>query len=180
MRATRWIILVAAVALLVAACGGDGGGEGASPTTGAASDVVPDPDELAVDPEGLAEELAEGLEEIQEQEGGGSATLTVGDQTWMFDSVLCAFGEDQIGQEGAEFVLSSIQDGMQLYAAIDSFGRSVSLNDIENFSDPSVNLEAFGADVVVDGKNVSASGQFVDGTSDNFAEIEGTFEATCP
>ena len=185
MKATRWIILVAAVALLVAACGDDGGGEtGANPTTGAASDVVPDPDELAEDPEGaakeLAEELAEGLEEIQEQEGGGSATLTVGDQTWTFNSILCAFGEDQIGQEGAEFVLSSIQDGMQLYASIDSFGRSVSLNDIENFSDPSVSLEAFGADIVVDSKNVSASGQFVDGTSDNFAEIEGTFEATCP
>jgi len=179
MRATWWIILVAAVALLVAACGDDGGGEtGASPTTGAPSDVVPDPNELAEDPEVVAEELSEGLEELQEQEGGGSATLTVGDQTWTFNSILCAFGEDQIGQEGAEFVLSSIQDGMQLYAAIDSFGRSVSLNDIENLSDPSVNLEAFGADVVVDGKNVSASGQFVDGTSDSFAEIEGTFEAT--
>ena len=59
MKATRWIILVAAVALLVAACGDDGGGEtGANPTTGAASDVVPDPDELAEDPEGVAEELA--------------------------------------------------------------------------------------------------------------------------
>ncbi len=185
MKPGSVLILVAVAALLVAACGNDGSNSGSdAPTTAAPADVIPDPDEILDDPEGAAEELAEGLaeglEEIQEQEGGGSATLTVGDQTWTFNSILCAFGEDQIGQEGAEFVLSSIQDGMQLYASIDSFGRSVSLNDIENFSDPSVSLEAFGADVVVDGKNVSASGQFVDGTSDNFAEIEGTFEATCP
>jgi hypothetical protein len=107
----------------------------------------------------------------------------VGDMTYTFDSVLCAFGEDQIGQEGAEFNLSSIQEGMQMYASIDSFGHSVSLDDIVNFEDPSVSLESArgGADfIVVDGKNITAETEFVDGTVDDFVTIPGTFTATCP
>lgn len=76
---------------------------------------------------------------------------------------------------------SSIQDGMQLYASIDSFGHSVSLNDIEDFENPSVDLQAFGDDFLeVDGKSARAQAEFADGTSDDFATIAGTFEATFP
>lgn len=133
------------------------------------------------DAEELADELAESLESAQEAEGGGSATLVVGDQEWEFDSVLCAFGEDEIGQEGAEFVLSSIQDGMQMYASIDSFGHSVSLDDIEDFENPSVSLASTGDGfLVVDGKDVSGETDFIDGTTDGLDATPGTFTATCP
>lgn len=176
----RKLMALVVAGLVLAACGG-----GESTTTAEILDqdqVIQDAQDAADDVEEAAEDLAAGLEETQEAVGGGSATLVVGDQTWTFDSVLCAFGEEQIGQEGAEFNMSAIQDGLQLYASIDSFGHSVSLNDIENFADPSVALEAYpgDAEIVLDGKSVSATASFVDGTSDSFEGVEGTLEATCP
>ncbi|MEZ5244328.1 MAG: hypothetical protein R2707_04460 [Acidimicrobiales bacterium] len=184
------IALFAAVALLAASCGDDGGADTASSDVSdvAASDASSQgdttPEESAEDAAAdLAEDMADDLAEVQADQGGGSATLTVGDQTWTFDSVLCAFGEEMIGQEGAVFNLSSIQDGLQMYASIDSFGHSLSLNDIKDFENPSVDLSsAFGAGefIQLDGKDVTAEVGFMDGTSDDFAEIPGTFTATCP
>jgi hypothetical protein len=175
------VVSLAAAALVLAACGG-----GESSTTAAAapdtSQVTEVTQPSTEDVEDMAENLAEDLEATQEAVGGGSATLTVGDQTWTFDSVLCAFGEEQIGQEGAEFNLSAIKDGLQLYASIDSFGHSVSLNDIQNFEDPSVSLDTFavGSDefIELDGKNVAATATFTDDVGGG--EVEGTLEATCP
>jgi len=179
--------LLAGVALLLAACGGDDD-DAAEPTDVAADSVTTtsaaDEDDSAGVVEELQEdidELAEDLEATQAAQGGGSATLVVGDQEWTFDSVLCAFGEDQIGQEGAVFVLSSIQDGLQMYASIDSFGHNVSLDDIEDFENPSVGLEAFGGEFIsLDDKSVNAQAEFTDSTSDSFETTPGTFTATCP
>lgn len=198
----RALHLLIVAALILAACGGDGGDGGneggESPTTAPASnEEAPETTEADTtesdameEAEEMAEDLAEDLEETQEAVGGGSATLTVGDQTWTFDSVLCAFGEDEIGQEGAVFNLSAIQDGLQLYASIDSFGHSVTLDDIEDFENPSVALEAGGPIasltggeeefIELDGKNVSAAAAFVDNTTDEIETTEGTLEATCP
>jgi hypothetical protein len=186
------IALFAALALVAVSCGDDGGTDAAdapSADAGAADADSADagdstPEDAAEDSAAdMAEDLVDDLAETQASQGGGSATLTVGDQTWTFDSVLCAFGEEMIGQEGAVFNLSSIQDGLQMYASIDSFGHSVSLDDIEDFQNPSVSLSsAFGAGefIQLDGKNVSAEIGFMDGTTDDFAEIPGTFTATCP
>ena len=170
--------LIAATAIVAASCGG---GDDADSDAGAGDVEVPDADDLIADPEGAAEDIAESLEEVQRSQGGGSATFVVGDQSWTFASVLCAFGEDQIGQEGAEFNLSSIQDGMQMYASIDRFGHSLSLNDIADFENPAVDLSSVGDDfIVLEGKNVTAEAEFMDGTTDDITTISGTFEATCP
>ena len=89
--------------------------------------------------------------------------------------------EEEIGQEGAEFVLSSIQDGMQMYATTDRFGHSISLDDIEDFENPSVSLSSVGDGFInVDGKSVSADADFVDNAGDGTTPTAGTFEATCP
>lgn len=131
--------------------------------------------------EEMVEGMVDDLEEQQQAQGGGSATLTVGDEEWTFDSVLCAFGEEEIGQEGAEVVVSSIQDGLQFYVSVDDFGHSVSLNDVENFEDPSVAISSdFAADdfIEVDGKDVSGEVLFVD--EEGGPVGEGSFEATCP
>lgn len=175
----KLVMVCAVFALLVAACGGDD--DDGSVSSGNDGSIDVDAEDFIEDPEGAAEELAEQIEERQEAVGGGSATLTVGDETWTFTSVLCAFGEDEIGQEGAEFVLSSIQDGTQMYASIDSFGHSVSLDDIQDFENPSVSLSAFGGEFIeVDGKSIRAEADFADNTSDDFEMISGVFEATCP
>lgn len=184
----RWILAVlAGFALLAAACGSDDGATGAEPSDGstnsdADSAGVDDAEDAAVDDATAdIDDLVDNLEDVQASQGGGSATLVVGDQEWNFGSVLCAFGEEQIGQEGAVFNLSSIQDGLQMYASIDSFGHSLSLDDIEDFENPSVSLSTFGdTSISLDGKSITGEGEFMDGTSDSFETIPGTFTATCP
>lgn len=184
---------LAAVAALILAAAACGGGE-ADPevatdfpdTTLAlpadADEAIEQAEDLAEDAEEMAEDMAENLEEQQAAQGGGSATLTVGDQTWDFESVLCAFGEDEIGQEGAELVVSSLQDGLQFYVSIDSFGHMVSLDDISDFENPSVSLSTFGSDnfIQVDGKNISGDAGFMDSNSDSMDTVDGSFEVTCP
>ena len=189
-------------AMLVTACGGsdttveqvddpapaaetDAPADDAPADTPATSDDTASPDEAADavsdEVEDFAEDLVDDLEEAQEAAGGGSATLTVGDESWTFSPVLCAFGPEEIGQEGAEFVLSSIQDGMQMYVSIDSFGHSASLNDIEDFQNPRVSVSSFGGDfLTIDGKNFSGSADFFDDTSDSFETIPGSVSGTCP
>jgi len=184
-------ILAATLALLLTACSGEEGdsstdpGDSAVATDAAATNEVAttdsDPEDSEGDLQDNIDEMAENLEATQTAQGGGTATLVVGNQEWVFESVLCAFGEEQIGQEGAVFNLSSIQDGMQMYASIDSFGHSVSLNDIEDFENPSVSLDAFGGEfILLDGKTVTAEAEFTDGTSESFDTVTGTFTASCP
>lgn len=184
--------VLAAFVLLLAACGDDGGETNTDAVDGADDGSAPvedgagaDSDDAATDGlEGLEDsidDMVDGLEEVQASQGGGSATLVVGDQQWTFDSVLCAFGEEMIGQDGAVFNLSSIADGLQLYASVDSFGHSVSLDDIEDFENPSVSLSAGGGEFInIDGKSITAEGEFMDGTSDSFDTVAGTLTATCP
>jgi hypothetical protein len=194
------LALLGAMILTLAACGGGNDAAGDSSTTVASAqdnassssdlaDVTTEEEatELAQD---IADDMTESLEQQQAASGGGNATLTVDDMTWTFDSVLCAFGPEEIGQEGAEFVLSSLQDGLQLYVSIDSFGHSVSIDDVSDFQNPSVSLSAerFTASlagapeefVEVNGKDVTSTALFVDGTTDDLDPIEGTLQATCP
>lgn len=194
------LVVAVTMAIALAACGGgaeDTVGESPATVTSAGeSQASGDPAEVATgegsadQAQDLGDDMAQSLEDQQEAAGGGGATLTVGDTTWEFGSVLCAFGPEQIGQEGAEFVLSSVQDGLQLYVSIDSFGHSVSIDDISDFENPSVSLSADrftsamtqGPEefVEVSGKEVTATALFLDGTSDNPEPIEGTLNATCP
>ena len=148
----------------------------------AAEDAIESAQELADDAQEMADEMAEDLEERQEAVGGGGATVTIDGETWEFDSILCAFGEEEIGQEGAELVVSA--DGLQFYVSIDSFGESIDLNDIEDFENPSVAWSAF--EMGPDEVEIEQDGKQVTGSSDAFrSEVTGTqasgsFEATCP
>ena len=180
-------VIIGAV-LLLAACGGTGaeanpGSSEAPATTLGAGGGAEEPVVTTAAEEVPAEQPAQESPQPPASPGSGSATLTVGGETWQFDSVLCAFGEQQIGQEGAEFVLSAIDNGLQLYATIDSYGHSVSLNDIEDFENPSVSLESdwsTGEFIELSGKQVRATALFVDYTSDSLAGTEGTLVAVCP
>lgn len=186
----RSLAAFAVLALVLVACGGsEGDPEVAADLPGTTVALPADADEafeqaeeLAENAEQMAEDMAENLEEQQAARGGGSATLAVGDQIWEFDSVLCAFGEDEIGQEGAELVVSSLQDGLQFYVSIDSFGHMVSLDDISDFENPSVSLSTFGSDdfIVIEGKNVSGEAGFMDSNSDSMDTVDGSFRVTCP
>ena len=185
---------LAAAALALSACGGEAEvpptpATQAEPTT--TPEPVPEPtdeapatgsDDGAIEMEEEMEEIAASMEA---QQTGGSASVTIGEQTWDFDGVLCAFGPEEIGQEGAEFVLSAIGDGLQFYISVDAMGQFVSLNDIESFEDPALSWEADqGASgegfIQVDGKDVSGEATFIDYLSESWDEVEGSFEGSCP
>ncbi len=117
----------------------------------------------------------------------GSATLEVGGEAYRFDRVLCAFGPEETRREDTEFVLSAIQDGLQLDATIHTdFGHVVTLDDIEDFENPRLawsageaGLSADRREIIrVDGKRVSATATFTDGVTG--ATSEGTLTAVCP
>jgi hypothetical protein len=192
VRRGRVVMLV----LLLVACGsGDPSEEEAQDVVDAVEEGMQDAEEVLEDlPEELdelAEQLTEELEEQQAASGGGGAELTIDGETWTFDSALCAFGPDEIGDEDAEFVLSALADGLQLYVSIDGFGHVVTLDDIEDFEDPSVvwsagdltfgmggNAEEF---IEVDGKQVRAEAEFIDARDEMLSTTApGTLEATCP
>lgn len=118
-----------------------------------------------------------------------AAALTVDGETYEFDRVLCAVGAEETGEESTEFVLSAMQDGLQLEATVSTrFGHIVSLHDIRNHENPSVawsvgemSLGEAGSDefIRVDGKRVSVDDvTFTDETTGNTAP--GTLDATCP
>ncbi len=194
--------LAALFVLGLSACGSDDpAAPDGSPTSSSAPSGVADPtapsepsggiDAVPTDAEALEslqEELESALPEmadsLEAQQTGGSASLTIGDETWEFDGVLCAFGEDEIGQEGAEFVLSAIADGLQFYLSIDSYGHYASLDDIENFDDPALSWQAdsssSGEFIEVDGTATRGEAAFVDFTDDSMEEVQGSFEGSCP
>lgn len=191
------VVLAAAALTTVTACGGDDPADDSAAAASDLSDDVADAMDSATEAiasatseeeatevaEDLADDLVDDLESAQEAMGGGSATLTFDGQTWEFDSVLCAIGEEQTGQEGAEFVLSALQDGLQLYVSVDSFGHSVTLDDVENFADPSVALASRedGDFLQIDGTDVSAD--FVMAESEDYTgetEARATLAGTCP
>ena len=181
-----------AVGTALAGCGGD------DDTAG----DVPDPEALADDPEGAVDDIADNLEDTQDQQGGGSATLTIGDMVYEFSNVLCAFGTDGTQSEDWDFSLSSIQDGTQLSVTSGAeggpYGDVIDYDDIENFDDPSVKWSAPPAPgpptaeqpipeqiddfIKIDGKQVSAEIGFIDGTVDVYTgdSVPGMLTATCP
>jgi hypothetical protein len=170
-----------AIAAVLAACGSSGGSAAPKPAGGSGS----------TDSSSASGNTASG-------QGRGTATLTVGDETWEFDTVMCAFGTDETKNKDWDFSLSAIQDGLQLSvsggAPGGQYGDSISLNDIQDFENPSVAWEGpfvsvgtgqqTPSDVLeIDGKSVTASVDFADSRSDAAAPnvgVAGTLDATCP
>lgn len=191
MSLVRTPLLLLAAALVIAGCGSSGPVSGDTTITTAAESTGSTTSSQASPTTAASAAPTTAAPPAAPTPGrGGSATLTVGDQTWEFQTVICAFGEAQTGQEGAEFILSAIEDGMQLYATIDSWGHRVSLDDIEDFENPSVSLQAsdasFGGQagnaefIEVSGKSVRAAAVFADMSGDGFDESPGTLVGTCP
>lgn len=185
---------------LAVACNGDDDGGETTP----AEEPMEQPDEGAAD-EGEAAPAEEPMEQPDEgASGGGSATLTIGEETWTFDELFCAFSPEESQNDRVSFTASAFGESasgvrVQLDATIqdpDEQGRyegdgvihSLTLNDVEDFENPSLGWEAMsgliGATdpfIQVDGKNVTAETVFDDQLTDGvIEEVPGTLEATCP
>lgn len=181
MRRVLSVLIALGMLTVLAACGDDDGDAADAADAGAIDEAAP----------GSDEEAGESQEATPDSPGGGRATITIGEETWEFEGVRCAFGPAETGRDDTEFVLASTQDGLHLDATINTeFGHSISLNDIEDFENPSVSygytdvaavVSGDSAEVIeVDGKQVYAEAAFYDETSDSYEEIAGTLTATCP
>lgn len=192
--------------VLMAACGGDGedagnGGDGADATEPADDGDGGGATEAADDGDGDAPEPAD--------DGGGdggggsgSATLTIGDESWSFDDVYCRFTQEETGDDRISFSLSGSGETaegvpIQLNASIkdeqddgrydgDGVSYKVSVVDAEDFENPALKWISLlfpreGDSLLhVDGKNVTADMSFRDWVTGAVDGIPGTLQATCP
>lgn len=191
MPRTRLVLVaITAVTLLAAACGND---TASSTTTGGAESATPEPNEDGVvEFEGLDDSDAPPTVPAGER---GSATFTVGDETWTFDTFRCGFGTDETGNDEITFVgqATSESDGKRIYIDATRFDRDNVITDVLTFEigDPG-DLEtqwstAFGDEdefLVIDEPNgVSAETGFVDEAGETSPvsqdRIPGTLEAIC-
>jgi hypothetical protein len=139
--------------------------------------------------------------------GEGSATLTIGEETWEFDSFGFAFGHDATQSDLFSFSSNSFGEHsngarVQMQAEIEdptSQGRyegdgviyTVYITDIEDFMNPSVDWESTSREIPgvmpsgqtvvhIDGNHITAEGLFDDQlTEDVFEQVPGTLDATC-
>ncbi len=213
MRNLRPAVLTGlTLALALQACGDDGASDDA-PAAATAENAEESTSEDAMTTETTEGDTA-GTEEDPEQTGddeesegavagpggGGSATLTIGDMVYEFDNYYCVSGADT-GNSRVSFSSGAMGevDGVrvQLDASIQDPSEqgmtegegtlhSVTLDDIEDFEDPSVSWAAVtgfvGAPswvVVSDGSTVTVEAAFDDGTTDEIEEVPGTLEASC-
>jgi hypothetical protein len=112
--------------------------------------------------------------------GTGSATITIGADSWDFANVRCGFGEEGTGVPGAIVNAAATQNGLSLYVADDGGGDSyIELSDL-NDPDDGLNWSTRGASdtptVTVDGKRVTADAAFIDGSG---ATTDGSVEVNC-
>ena len=138
-----------------------------------------------------------------ESQGSGSATLTIRDESWSFDNVLCWFSQEETFLRKQSFLLSAFgetAEGVRIELSVaildgQDDGRyegkgvsyAVSLIDAEDDENPTLNwtsITGLFAEVepviLVDGKNVTADTTFTDYVTITGAKIPGTLQATCP
>ncbi len=138
---------------------------------------------------------AETLELIGSRMNPGHATLTIGEQTWEFDSFVCAFGHDATQSdvfsfssdtrgehEGAQVqVQANIRDdsGEGRFEGADLV-HQVYIQDVSDFDNPSIHFEFnSAAGIQLDGYDLFAEGLFDDKLTTDAEEIPGTLEARC-
>lgn len=111
-----------------------------------------------------------------------AATLAIGGQTWTFDRVLCAFGDDT-GQDDISFSLSARQEGRQLDAQIsERFGHTIDVSPLRGDGSDAWNAGEAGAGaenfIQIDADRVTAGATFTNSATGETAE--GTLTADCP
>ncbi|MFQ5967041.1 MAG: hypothetical protein ACE5MI_05455 [Acidimicrobiia bacterium] len=151
------------------------------------------PSEPAEEPEAPTEGPAEEPGEEPVGDGVGSATLTIGDETWTFDKVdFCAL--PPVEPKDSSFVLIGKLGDWQLIAEIHDDTGAQRLEgegvydtiDHQNLADGTLGLwsassQASGQQfLVVEGLSVTASATFDDLRTTEIEETPGTLDATCP
>ena len=181
---TRFVVaIIASMALLMGACGGDSSDEAAPTTTGATvAPVADDSGDPPSDPTDSADDSTETTDAPPEEPVAsgtpGEIVLTIGDETWEFTGALCAFRNAPAGEAGSEWNVSMKQGDLQVYVSEDSYGSSVSITDVVNYGTFEWGAEGDAISLNVDGNDITAEGTFTDNAEGN-PPTEGTLTATC-
>jgi hypothetical protein len=131
-------------------------------------------------PDATVEDTIRDAAEEGEVLPAGGATLTVGGREWSFPAVVCLFGDDA-AQVGAEFALSAVANGYELYAAKYDERDVVTLDDIDGIAPEPVSLTSRGngRSIRVDGRRVTARITLVAPDEPGARGAEGALDAEC-
>lgn len=146
--------------------------------------------------ENLDEDTVALIQSRMEPFDPGSATLTIGDQTWEFTSFVCAFGHEATSSDVYSFSSDSRGEhegaAVQMQANIrdesgegrfegDGLTHEVFITDISDFENPSIDFQLSApSGIIIDGNDLRAEGLFDDElTPGEIEEIPGTLVATC-
>ncbi|MCK0114202.1 hypothetical protein MWU75_18850 [Ornithinimicrobium sp. F0845] len=112
--------------------------------------------------------------------GVGSASLTIGDSSWEFSQLVCAFGEEETGVEGSEFNLLASDGSATVYAAIDPGYTYIEFTE-PAAADPSLSELITGIEptIEISGKNIYADASFITYEDTDTLHV-GALKATCP
>lgn len=127
-----------------------------------------------------------GEAEVADGSGAATASLTIGDHSWEFGQVVCAFGEEETGVEGAVVNFSARNGSLSLYLAAEADGNYIELSDLDDLEN-GVNHTTMGVGApnpvieVVD-RSISSEAGFYsyDDTGGEVGPVDGTVTATCP
>jgi hypothetical protein len=169
-------LVIVAIAMVAAACGGGESSDSATTDPGATPTTAADTPEATLAPT----TQADNSDGPPAADVPGGIVLTIGDQGWEFESAQCAFYNARAGEDGSEWNVSNVRDGLQVYVSVDSFGTSVTIADIANGGDPTLSwaAEDDAISLMVDGDDIVAEGTFTDSVGGS-SPTAGRLEASC-
>jgi hypothetical protein len=169
-------LVILAIAMVAAACGG---GESSDSVT---TDPGTTPTTAADTPEATSAPTtqADSSDSSPAADAPGGIVLTIGDQVWEFPGAQCAFLNAKAGEDGSEWNVSNVQDGLQVYVYVDSFVSEVTIDDITNGGNPTVSWadEGDAVSLTVNGDDIVAEGTFTDNVGGS-GPTTGKLEASC-
>jgi hypothetical protein len=168
------VILV--IAMVAAACGGDDSSDSANSSPGATTTTAGDTPEATSAPT----TQADSSDSSPVSDAPGGIVLTIGDEVWDFPGAQCAFYNAKAGEDGSEWNVSNVQDGLQVYVYVEPGFEEVTIDDITNGGNPTVSWVAAGdaLSLTVNGDDIVAEGTFTDNVGGS-APTTGKLEATC-
>ena len=166
------MILTIAIGMVAAACGGD-----SSETAGANPEATTTTS--ADTPEATSAPTTQ-ADSSPAADVPGGIVLTIGDQVWEFPSAQCAFYNAKAGEDGSEWNVSNVQDGLQVYVYVEGGVQEVTIDDIANGGNPTLSWIAGGdaVSLTVDGDDIVAEGTFTDNVGGS-PPTAGKLEASC-
>ena len=169
-------LLILAIAMVAAACGGDDSSDSATTSPGATTTTAADTPEATSAPT----TQADSSDSPPASDAPGGIVLTIGDETWDFPGAQCAFYNAKAGEDGSEWNVSNVQDGLQVYVYVEPGFEEVTIDDITNGGNPTVSWVAEGdaLTLTVNGDDIVAEGTFTDNVGGS-GPTAGKLEATC-